>query len=142
MTTILFFGGLVLKAQEGRKKEEVAQKKGVASYYHEKFVGRKTATGEVFNNDKFTAACNKLELGTFVKVTNVKNGNVVYVRINDRMAPRNNRLIDLASVAAEKLNFLGNGIAKVIIEVVSSEEGKTGVLAQREIEQLIGNNKL
>ena len=82
-------------------------------------------------NTNFTAACNKLTLGTIVKVTNLANGLAVYVRINDRMAAANKRLIDLASVAAEKLGFIDNGTAKVKIESVPAEEGKKAMLAQR-----------
>lgn len=103
--------------------------KGIASFYHDKFEGRKTANGEIFDNDKFTAASNKLKLGSYVKVTNISNGEVVYVKINDRMA-NNGRVIDLASVAAKKLEFAKKGITKVKVEVVNAEEGKKAILAQ------------
>lgn len=131
ITTILLATFLGVRAQQA-KKQKVADKKGVASFYHPKFEGRKTATGEVFTNDKYTAACNKLKLGSYVKVTDLENGNVVYVRINDRMAASNHRLIDLARVAAEELDFKDNGIAKVKVEIVPANEGKTGILAQNE----------
>lgn len=123
------FTSLGLKAQEA-EKHAVETKKGVASFYHDKFEGRKTATGEIFDNEKFTAACNKLKLGSYVKVTNTVNGEVVYVKINDRMAAGNKRLIDLAEVAAHKLGFHKSGITKVKVEVVSEEEGRLGILAQ------------
>src|SRR6187402_570303 len=103
--TLLLLTSFGLKAQDVRKEETCSDKKGTASFYHEKFEGRRTATGEVFTNDEFTAASNKLKLGTYVKVTNLNNGKIAYVRINDRMAPNNPRLIDLASIAAEKLDF-------------------------------------
>ena len=105
--------------------------KGIASYYHDKFVGRQTSTGEVFSNDRFTAASNTLKLNTYVKVTNTKNGKCLYVRINDRMAKSNTRLIDMASICAKKLDYHEDGLAKVKVEVVSEEEGKKGILAQR-----------
>lgn len=127
--TTLSLTVLGLRAQEVQKLVTTG-KNGIASFYHSKFVGRKTATGEVFSNVKYTAASNKLKLGSYVKVTNVENGKVVYVRINDRMAPTNKRLIDLAGIAAEKLDFKGDGLAKVKIEVVQADEGKTGILAQ------------
>ncbi len=127
-----------LQAQAAHKPKS-ADKKGVASYYHEKFEGRKTATGEVFDNDKFTAASNKLKLGTYVKVTNLSNGNIAYVRINDRMAPTNHRLIDLASVAADMLDYIENGVAKVKVEVVNEMEGKMGILAESNIHRIIKN---
>lgn len=112
------------------KTEKSQQTTGVASFYHDKFEGRKTATGEIFDNDKFTAASNHFKLGTYVKVTNQSNGKVVYVKVNDRMGNQN-RMIDLAEVAAGTLKFRGRGLAKVKIEAVPSEEGKRQVLAQK-----------
>lgn len=119
---------LGVNAQDGDKQADT--RKGIASFYHDKFEGRKTATGEIFDNEKFTAACNKLKLGTYVKVTNVSNGEYVYVKINDRMAAANKRLIDLAEVAAYKLGFHKKGITKVNVEIVPEEEGRLGILAQ------------
>lgn len=104
---------------------------GVASYYHDKFVGRQTSTGEIFSNNKFTAASNTLSLNTYVKVTNLNNGKSLYVRINDRMHKNNKRLIDMASICAKKLGYHHQGLAKVKVEVVDEEEGKQGILAQR-----------
>ncbi len=126
----LLFSGFQLFAQ--RIVENKPLSNGIASYYHDKFEGRLTANGEVFDNGKFTAASNKLKLGSYVKVTNLNNGRVVYVRINDRMAPTNKREIDLASIAAEQLGFISQGLAKVRVEIVPAEEGKKGILAQRE----------
>ena len=60
---------------------------GQASFYANKFNGRKTATGEKFSQSKFTAACNVLPLGTRIKVTNLKNGKTVEVKTNDRLHP-------------------------------------------------------
>src|ERR1044072_6796351 len=111
--TIFLFTEISLRAQQAQKQDnQVVDKKGTASFYHDKFEGRLTATGEVFDNDEFTAGCNNLKLGTYVKVTNLNNGKIVYVRINDRMAANNPRIIDLASVAAEKLNFKDKGLAR------------------------------
>lgn len=142
MRLLLIFTLSVFTAFGAQAQQKQADKKGIASFYHDKFEGRQTATGEVFDNDKFTAASNKLKLNTFVKVTNLSNGEVVYVRINDRMNKSNNRLIDLASIAAKKLDFKSNGIADVKVEVVPEEEGRCGILAQREMEQMAPVNKL
>jgi len=117
-------------AQNTIRKIATEIKDGIASFYHDKFEGRKTANGEIFNNNKYTAASNTLKLGTYVKVTNTNNGEICYVKINDRMAANNRRLIDLASIAAKKLNFHKNGLAKVKVEVVSDEEGRNGILTQ------------
>ena len=84
------------------------QKTGIASYYHSKFEGRKTASGEIFCHKKLTAASNHYKLGEWVKVTNVENGKSVYVLINDRMAKNSSRLID-------------KGLCKVNVERVPNE---------------------
>ncbi len=142
MRLLLIFTLSVFTAFSTQAQSKSAGKKGIASFYHDKFEGRPTATGEVFDNDKFTAASNTLRLNTYVKVTNLSNGEVVYVRINDRMNKTNKRLIDLASIAAKKLDFQSNGIADVKVEVVPEEEGRCGILAQREMEQMSPVNKL
>ena len=118
---------------DSKKEIKTEQKTGVASFYHNKFEGRKTATGEVFDNDKYTAASNFFKLGTYVKVTNQSNGKVVYVKVNDRMG-HPSRMIDLAEVAAQDLKFIAKGTAKVKIESVSAAEGKRQILAQKESE--------
>ena len=138
LSFLLLLSTTGLKAQESQlqKLDKAIDnvKKGIASFYHDKFEGRRTATGDIFDNDKFTAASNKLKLGSYVKVTNISNGEVVYVKINDRMAQSNTRLIDLASVAAKKLDFHNKGVTKVKVEVVPADEGKIGILAQNQIE--------
>ena len=91
---------------------------GIASYYHPKFNGRKTANGEILNNEKFTAANNFLKLGTMVKVLNPKNGKTVIVKINDRMNKKNHRLIDLTEAAARQLDIIQQGLGKVEIEII------------------------
>lgn len=91
---------------------------GTASFYHDKFVGRKTANGELYSQDKMTAAHKSLPLGTWVKVTNLSNDSVVIVRINDRMPQWNKRTIDLTEKAAGQLNFISKGLTKVQVEVI------------------------
>lgn len=118
------------QTRNGKDVDESSIAKGVASYYHDKFVGRHTSTGEVFSNDKYTAASNTLSLNTYVKVTNIENGKYLYVRINDRMSKNNKRLIDMASICAKKLDYKEAGLAKVKVEIVPEEEGKQGILAQ------------
>ena len=89
---------------------------GTASYYANKFEGRLTANGEVFSQQKMTAACNVLPLGTWVKVTNLHNGHSVIVKINDRLHYKNKRLVDLSKIAAKKMGYTGGGLAKVKVE--------------------------
>lgn len=93
--------------------------KGIASFYANKFNGRKTSCGEKFCNDSLTAAHKSLPFGTLVKVTNLKNDSVVYVRINDRLPQSSKRSIDLTHCAAKQLNFVRAGLAKVSIEVMN-----------------------
>ncbi len=106
----------------GRQKNLDKVQYGVASYYHIKFKGRPTASGEPYDPAAFTGAHNGLPLGTWVKVTNLRNKRTVIVRINDRMHSRNKRLIDLSRVAAVKLGYVGRGLEKVKLEVLGKKK--------------------
>lgn len=94
---------------------------GIASFYAKKFEGRKCSSGEVFRNDRLTAAHKTLPFGTRVKVTNLSNDSVVIVIINDRLPKRSKRKIDLTRKAAKQLNFIAKGLTKVRIEVLEFE---------------------
>jgi rare lipoprotein A len=96
---------------------------GIASFYSNKFNGRKTANGEIFSQQKLTAAHNSLPLGTYVRVTNLRNKKSVVVKINDRLHARNKRLIDLTKLAAQKLGFIKSGLTRVKIEVLGKKGG-------------------
>lgn len=89
---------------------------GHAVHYHDKYQGRKTANGEVFDQNKLTAAHNQLPYGSKVKVTNLANNQSVIVKINDRMAQHNKNIIDVTKHAAKKLGFFGKGRAQVSLE--------------------------
>ncbi len=91
---------------------------GIASYYADKFNGRRTANGEIFSQDKLTAAHNSLPLGTYIKVTNLRNNKSVKVKINDRLHRKNKRLVDLSKAAARKIGFLKMGITRVKVKVL------------------------
>ncbi|HLS71916.1 MAG TPA: septal ring lytic transglycosylase RlpA family protein [Chitinophagaceae bacterium] len=106
-------------------------KTGIASFYHDKFVGRPTATGDIFTNEGYTAASNFFKLGTYVKVTNTVNGKFIYVKINDRMG-HPTRVIDLTERAAKDLDFINRGVVKVKIEEVEKQNGRSKILAQKE----------
>ena len=90
---------------------------GNASFYSDKFIGKKTANGEIFSQDKLTCAHNTYPLGSKVRVTNLKNGKSVVLRVNDRLHHRNPRLVDLSRSGANKLGFKKSGIAKVRVEL-------------------------
>ncbi len=98
--------------------------KGIASYYGMSFEGRKTSSGEILRNEKYTAAHKTLKFGTLVKVTNTKNDSVVVVKINDRLPKSSSRVIDLTLGAAKKLNFIRAGLTSVTLEIIEKDEKK------------------
>lgn len=91
---------------------------GKASWYGKRFHGRKTANGESYDMYQMTAAHRKLPMGTWVKVTNVRNGRSVVLRINDRGPFSDSRVIDTSYLAAEHLGFREKGIARVRLDRV------------------------
>ncbi|PYP91213.1 MAG: hypothetical protein DMG65_08570 [Candidatus Angelobacter sp. Gp1-AA117] len=93
---------------------------GNASWYGKKFHGKETASGDDFNMFELTAAHRQLPLGTYVKVTNLRNGKWVIVRINDRGPYVGRRIMDLSYGAARMLDFHA-GVEKVRLDLVQSE---------------------
>ena len=91
---------------------------GQASWYGGKFHGRLTASGEVFNQNAFTAAHRYLPFGTRVQVTNLNNGRSVIVRINDRGPFAKGRIIDLSAAAARAVGLITSGVAPVRVSVL------------------------
>lgn len=124
LLAILFTIPFFLEA--GNKKVSRNTWTGTASYYHNMFEGRKTANGDIFRQKKLTGANNFLPLGTMVRVTNIKNGKSVVVKINDRMAKRltHRRLIDMSREAARQLGYINAGLAQVKMEVLSKNYKK------------------
>lgn len=103
---------------------------GTASFYADKFVGKKTANGDIFSQDKMTAAHNTLPLGTWIRVTNLRNKKSVVVRVNDRLHHRNPRLVDLSKSAAKKLAYTGEGLTRVKVEVLGSKQPSPEIVKQ------------
>jgi len=95
---------------------------GLASWYGRRFHGKLTASGEIFNQEKFTAAHRTFPWGSRVKVTNLANGKSVEVRINDRGPFDKGRIIDVSRAAARVLGMVGSGITTVRIEWLSDSE--------------------
>jgi rare lipoprotein A len=108
------------KTQKSSKAEPKPYQVGSASWYGKQFHGRTTASGEDFDMFEFTAAHRKLPLGTFVKVTNLKNGKWIIVRVNDRGPYVGNRIMDLSYSAARMLNFR-DGVERVRIDLIQPE---------------------
>ncbi|MAI29133.1 MAG: hypothetical protein CMP38_02875 [Rickettsiales bacterium] len=98
---------------------------GYASWYGPGFHGKKTANGEIFNQNKISAAHRTLPLPSVVKVTNLENGKVLsFVRVNDRGPFARNRIIDLSKEAAKELGFVNKGVTKVRVEILEDESRK------------------
>jgi rare lipoprotein A len=100
---------------------------GTASWYGEQFQGKETASGELFDMHDLTAAHPSLPLGTFVKVTNLRNGKVVVVRINDRGPVVDGRIIDVSYNAARALGFENRGLQKVRLDLYQPTNRPTTV---------------
>ena len=94
---------------------------GIASFYSANFEGKQTANGEIFRHSKMTCACNKLPLGTWLKITNIKNGKFIIAKVNDRMHPRMKRLVDLTLAGAKKLDFVAAGLTQVKAEIIKKK---------------------
>lgn len=103
---------------------------GLASWYGPKFHGKLTASGEVFNQEKFTAAHPTLPWGTRVTVTNLDNGKSVDVRINDRGPFKGGRIIDVSRAAARALGMVKRGITTVQVEWLSDPEQANELVLQ------------
>jgi len=105
-----------------RSKKPVKVQYGIASFYANKFNGRKTANGEIFNQKNLTAASNTLPLNAWVKVTNLHNKKSVVVKITDRMHKRNKRVIDLSKASAHLLGYTGYGLTHVKVEMIGKHK--------------------
>jgi rare lipoprotein A len=91
---------------------------GTASWYGAELQGRRTASGERFDEGAFTAASPSLPIGTRVRVTNLANGRSAVVRINDRGPFGRGRVLDVSYAAARALGMVGSGTARVRIETL------------------------
>lgn len=118
----VFFATLPLLFAIAGTAEKSANKEihtGKASYYSDKFNGRKTSSGEIFRNKHYTAAHPYLPYGTYVKVTNLENQKTVTVKINDRFRPGKGHIIDITKAAAREIDLIRYGMARVSLEIIS-----------------------
>jgi rare lipoprotein A (peptidoglycan hydrolase) len=113
-----------LQSKPGTKAKLAKKSKpyqvGTASWYGSYFHGKETASGEPFNMYDLTAAHPSLPLGTYVKVTNLRNGRSLVVRVNDRGPVVEGRIIDLSYAAARELDFKKQGIQRVRLDLVET----------------------
>jgi rare lipoprotein A len=93
---------------------------GTASWYGAKFEGKETASGEPYNMYDMTAAHLTLPMGSYVKVTNLRNGKAVVVRVNDRGPIVPGRIIDLSYGAAQALQMKAHGLQRVRLDLVET----------------------
>ncbi|MBN3860297.1 septal ring lytic transglycosylase RlpA family protein [Neisseriaceae bacterium PsAf] len=102
------------------EKEQVvkSEQTGLASWYGKTFHGRRTASGEVYDMYKMTAAHKKLPLNTKIRVTNLKNNKSVTLKVNDRGPYIGKRILDVSYAAAQELGFVSKGVAKVKVEIL------------------------
>ncbi len=103
---------------------------GIASWYGPGFHGKRTANGDVFNEEALTAAHRTLPMPSVVRVTNLDNGRSIVVKVNDRGPFAHGRIIDLSKRAAEVLGFKEKGTAAVKVEIMAPESRRLAVLAQ------------
>lgn len=104
---------------------------GVASWYGPTFHGKRTANGEIYDQNELTGAHRTLQMPSLVRVTNLENGRSIVVRINDRGPFKKGRVIDVSKRAAELLGFINQGTARVRLEVLEKESRKIATAAQR-----------
>ncbi len=111
---------------------------GFASWYGPGFHGKTTANGEIFDQNKISAAHRTLPLPSIVRVTNLENGKVLTkVRINDRGPFAKNRIIDLSKKAAKELGFLKRGVTKVRVEILEEESRELALLSSNDFQKQI-----
>ena len=122
---LLSFLILGLAGCAGGSKEPSTQpgsvQEGLASFYAHRFHGRTTASGEIYDENKMTAAHKTLAFGTTVRITDIVNGKAVVVRINDRGPFVEGRIIDLSYRAARELDMINAGVVKVRLEVIRTD---------------------
>ena len=109
------------RSHKGTLEVPKSELEGIASYYGKQHDGKQTASGDLFDMNKFSAAHRTLRLGTKVRVTNMDNGRSLEVCINDRGPYAKDRILDLSYGAAKELGVLGEGTAPVKIEIIGKK---------------------
>jgi len=107
------------------------QQRGIASWYGRKFHGRKTSNGEVYDMYGLSAAHKTLPMGVYVKVTHLKTGRQLTVRVNDRGPFVAGRIIDLSYGAAKQLGIVESGTAEIRLEALGYAQNNQGKVTYR-----------
>ncbi|HMP93358.1 MAG TPA: septal ring lytic transglycosylase RlpA family protein, partial [Phnomibacter sp.] len=109
-------GKTATTATAAEHEEDKPVKRGIASWYGGDFHGKKTANGERYDMQALTCATNHFALGTWLRITSVRNGKSVVVKVNDRMHPRMKRIVDLSRKAAQIVGIERSGTGEVLVE--------------------------
>lgn len=104
-----------------QKTNETKAFYGKASYYYGKWIGRKTANGEIYKRNDMTVAHKTLPFGTMVRVTNLNNNQAVVVRVNNRGPYVKGRVVDLSLAAAQEIQMTKSGVVPVKVEILASQ---------------------
>ncbi|MGE5432620.1 MAG: septal ring lytic transglycosylase RlpA family protein [Syntrophomonadaceae bacterium] len=139
---------LHLDIQAAKKDSLVGPQSGKISFYGKRHNGRKTASGEIYNLNDFTAAHKTYPFGTKVKVTNLVNNKSVILKINDRLPKNSRRMIDVSFKAAQELEMISRGLVKgeiVVLEwggsaskenLISGEKPETIVKSEETVSEV------
>ncbi len=126
------------------QQNDSLQKDGKASFYHDNFQGLETSSGDIYEQNDFTAAHRTLPFNTFVHVTNKQNNKSVVVRINDRGPFRKSRIIDLTRSAAQKIGMIPYGVVPVKIQTLDVLDYlplNDSLLKENDVWDCFGNKK-
>lgn len=124
--TILLLGVSLPSYTKKNKPTTNIIEEGKASFYGHKFIGKKTASGEIFTEHLYSCAHRTLPFGTLLKVTNIKNGEAVIVKVNDRGPFIKGRVLDLSIKAAKDLKITQMGVARVSVEMIDQKYSEVG----------------
>ena len=110
-----------------------AQEFGLASYYSDRYHGRETAYGEVYDKTKLTCSHKKHPYGTLLKITRLDNKESVVCKVIDKGPYTKGRIVDLSKAAAEKIDLIKDGVAEVKVEVINRKQNAPPVVAQQPV---------
>lgn len=118
------------------ESERTGEIKGEASYYSQRFIGKRTTSGEKYDDKAFTAAHAFHPFGTFLLITHLKNQQSVVVRVNDRFRPRKGHLVDVSMAAANRIDLVRYGRGRISLRVLDEEEALSLMTALGQIERV------
>ena len=133
MVTVLMAVTIHVACAESDKTKEIT---GEASYYSQRLIGKRTTSGEKYDDKAFTAAHTFHPFGTYLLITNLKNKQSVVVRVNDRFRPRKGHLVDVSMAAAMKIDLVRYGRGRITLRVLDDEEALSLMTELGQIERV------